>query len=87
MPEPSPSTKPSRLRSKGREAFCGASLCVDRAVSRLKPVTPKGWIMLCGTAGQHHVGLAAADHFGRLAHGLAAGGAGRQAVVVRALED
>src|SRR5262249_18990028 len=46
MPEPSPSTKPSRCRSNGRDAFWGASLRVDRAVSRLNPVTPNGWIML-----------------------------------------
>ena len=47
MPAPSPSTKPSRSRSKGREALVGSSLRVLRAVSRLKPVTPKGWIMVC----------------------------------------
>ena len=33
-------------------------------------------------AGEHQVGVAVADHFGRLADGLAAGGTGRQAVVV-----
>ena len=47
MPAPSPSTKPSRSRSKGREARAGSSFRVLRAVSRLKPVTPKGWIMVC----------------------------------------
>ena len=47
MPAPSPSTKPSRSRSKGREALVGSSLRVLRAVSRLKPVTPKGWIIVC----------------------------------------
>ena len=47
MPAPSPRTKPSRCRSNGRDALVGSSLRVDRAVSRLKPVTPKGWIMLC----------------------------------------
>ena len=47
MPAPSPSTKPSRLRSNGREALVGWSLFVLRAVKRLKPVTPKGWIMVC----------------------------------------
>ena len=47
MPAPSPSTKPSRSRSKGREALVGSSLLVLKAVSRLKPVTPKGWIMVC----------------------------------------
>ena len=34
-------------------------------------------------AGEHEVGLAVADHLGRLADGLAAGGTGRQAVVIR----
>ena len=85
MPAPSPSTKPSRSRSKGREALVGSSLRVLRAVSRLKPVTPKGWIMRVRAAGEHHVGLAAADDLDRLADGLAAGGAGRQAVDVRPL--
>ena len=37
-----------------------------------------------GAAGEHDVGLAAADDFGRLADGLAAGGAGGEAVEVRA---
>ena len=36
-------------------------------------------------AGEHHVGLAAADDLDRLADRLAAGGAGRQAVDVRPL--
>ena len=36
-------------------------------------------------AGEHHVGVAAADDLDRLADRLAAGGAGRQAVGVRAL--
>ena len=47
MPEPSPRTKPSRVRSKGRDAVAGESLRCERAVSRLNPVTPSGWIMLC----------------------------------------
>ena len=47
MPAPSPRTKPSRSRSNGREALVGSSLRVHSAVSRLKPVTPNGWIMLC----------------------------------------
>ena len=42
MPEPSPSTNPSRSRSNGREARVGSSLRVLRAVSKLKPVTPNG---------------------------------------------
>ena len=47
MPAPSPSTNPVRVRSNGRLAFLGSALCVERAVSRLNPVTPNGWIMLC----------------------------------------
>ena len=47
MAAPSPSTNPSRSLSNGREAFVGSSLRVLSAVSRLKPVTPNGWIMLC----------------------------------------
>ena len=43
---PSPRTKPLRNRSIGRDALVGSSLLVESAVSRLKPVTPKGWIML-----------------------------------------
>ena len=38
----SPSTNPSRVRSKGREADCGESFRLEREVSRLKPVTPRG---------------------------------------------
>jgi len=38
-----------------------------------------------GAAGQHRVGVAPADDLRRLAHGLAAGGTGRQAVEVRPL--
>jgi hypothetical protein len=38
---------PSRSRSNGRLARVGSSLRVESAVSKLKPVTPKGWIMLC----------------------------------------
>ena len=37
-----------------------------------------------GAAGQHQVGVAVANHLGRLADRLAAGGAGRQAVVIGA---
>ena len=47
MAAPSPRTKPSRSRSKGRDAPWGSSLRVESAVSRLNPVTPKGWIILC----------------------------------------
>ena len=42
--------------------------------------------MLWRAAGQHQVGVAVADQLGRLADGLAAGGAGRQAVVIGAFQ-
>src|SRR5947208_3451801 len=41
MPAPSPRPTPLRVRSKGRDAFLGASFVVDSAVSRLEPVTPQ----------------------------------------------
>jgi len=47
MPEPSPITKPSRSRLNGLLAFFGSPLLVLSAVSRLKPVTPSTWIMVC----------------------------------------
>ena len=47
MPAPSPITNPSRVRSNGRLARFGSAPRVDRAVRRLKPVMPSGWIMLC----------------------------------------
>ena len=47
MPEPSPMTKPSRSRLKGLLAFVGSPFEVLRAVSRLKPVMPSTWIMVC----------------------------------------
>ena len=83
---PSPSTKPSRSRSRrGGKRARGSSLRVERAVSRLKPVTPKGMDHAVRAAGEHHVGVAAADQLGRLADRLAAGGAGGEAVDVGAL--
>ena len=42
MPEPSPKTNPSRVRSNGRDAVMQLSLRVESAVRRLNPVTPKG---------------------------------------------
>ena len=42
MPAPSPITKPSRSRSKGREARTGSSLRVDSARMAAKPPTPSG---------------------------------------------
>ena len=64
--------RPRGLRAARR---CGC----ERPSSRLKPVTPKGWIMRVRAAGDHHVGVAAADDLGGLADRLGAGGAGGQA--------
>src|SRR2546428_10624668 len=42
MPEPSPTTKPSRSASNGRLARAGSSLRVDNAFMAEKPPTPMG---------------------------------------------
>ena len=54
-------------------------------MSRLKPVTPNGWIMLCAPPASIRSTVAAADHLRGFADRLAAGGAGGQAVRIRAL--
>ncbi len=43
-PAPSPSTKPSRFLSNGREARCGSSLRVDIARICAKPAMLSGWM-------------------------------------------
>ena len=58
-------------RQGGQQVEAGDAERVDHAVR---------------AAGEHEVGVAVADQLGRLADGLAAGGAGGQAVVVRAFE-
>ncbi len=83
MPAPSPSTKPSRWRSNGREALCGASLRVERAVKQVEAGHAERMDHAVRAADQHQVGVAVANQLGCLADGLAAGGAGRQAVVIR----
>ena len=85
MAAPSPSTKPSRSRSNGREALVGSSLLVLKAVQQIEAGDAEGMDHAVRAAGEHHVGVAAADDLGGLADGLAAGGAGRQAVGVRPL--
>ncbi len=42
MPAPSPGTKPSRSRSKGREARSGSALRVESAFMALKPAMQEG---------------------------------------------
>lgn len=41
-PAPSPITKPSLLRSHGREAVAGSSFRLDRALQAMKPPMPEG---------------------------------------------
>ena len=61
----------------------GSSLRVESAVRRLKPVTPKGWIMLCVPPES----MTSASPRRMISYGLAdrlrAGGAGGQAIGVR----
>ena len=76
--------KPSRLRSNGRDAFCGASLRSREGGEQVEAGDAEGMDHAVGAAGEHDVGVAAADDLGRLADGLAAGGAGGEAVEVRA---
>src|SRR5205814_10201407 len=45
MPHPSPTTNPSRSRSKGRLAVAGSSLRVERARIAANPPTPIGVIV------------------------------------------
>ena len=85
MPAPSPSTKPSRSRSKGREARVGLVVARAQGREQIEAGDAEGMDHGVRAAGEHHVGLAAADDLDRLADGLAAGGAGRQAVDVRPL--
>ena len=82
-PAPSPRMKPSRSRSNGRLARVGSSLRVERAVRRLNPVTPNGWIMLCVPPESITSASPRRIDLGRLADRLRAGGAGGQAVGVR----
>ena len=84
MPAPSPSTNPPRWASKGRLALGGSSLAVERAVRRLKPVTPNGWIIECAPPPIITSASPRRRICGGFADRLRAGGAGRQAVHRRA---
>ena len=77
--------KPSRFRSNGREAFCGSSFRSAERGEQIEAGDAERMDHAVRTAGEHHVGLAAADHLGRLADRLAAGGTGGEAIHVRAL--
>ena len=65
-------------------AFGGSSLRVREGGEQVEAGDAEGVDHAVRAAGEHHVGVAVADDLGRLADGLAAGGAGGQAVVVRA---
>ncbi len=76
--------KPSRLRSNGRDAFCGCVVVLAEGGEQVEAGDAEGVDHAVGTAGEHDVGFAAADDFGGFADGLAAGGTGGEAVEVRA---
>ena len=77
--------KPSRSRSNGREALVGLVVVGREGGQQVEAGDAERVDHAVRAAGEHHVGVAAADDLGRLADGLAAGGAGGQAVGVRAL--
>ena len=81
MPAPSPRTKPSRLRSNGRDALCGLVVAGREGGQQVEAGDAERVDHAVRAAGEHQVGVAVADQLGRLADGLAAGGAGGQAVV------
>ena len=82
MPAPSPRTKPSRRRSKGRDALRRVLVEGRQRGQQVEAGHAEGMDHAVGAAGQHEVGVAVADQFGRFADGLAAGGTGGQAVIV-----
>ena len=65
MPAPSPSTKPSRLRSNGRDARGGSSLAVDVAPMLQKPGHAERIDHRVGAAGEHPAPAAATRSSGR----------------------
>jgi hypothetical protein len=72
------------LPSNGRLALVGSSLLVTGR-QQVEAGHAERMDHAVRSAGQHHVGIAPADHFDRLADRLAAGGTGGQAIEVRAL--
>ena len=84
MPAPSPRTKPSRSRSNGRLARVGLVVAGRQGGQQVEAGHAERVDHAVRAAGEHHVGVAAADDLGRLADRLRAGGAGGQAVGVRA---
>ena len=85
MPAPSPTTKPSRSLSKGRQAWVGSSLRVERAFMAAKPPTPMGVMAASAPPAIIAVGVAALDDAEGVADGVRGGGAGGGGRLVRAL--
>ena len=85
MAAPSPSTKPSRRRSNGREASRGVLVAGRERRQQIESGHSKRMNHAVSSAGEHHIGIAASNDLGRLANGLTAGGAGGEAVEVRTL--
>src|SRR6186713_2412791 len=73
MPAPSPITKPSRSRSKGRDACIGSSLRVESAHGSESGHAHRSDGRL-GAATNHHVGIATLDDFEAVADRVRAGG-------------
>ncbi len=76
MPAPSPTTKPSRSLSKGRQACWGSSLRVERALHGGEAADAQRGDGGFGAAGDHGVGVAALDDAEGVADGVGGGGAG-----------
>ena len=86
MPAPSPRTKPSRMPIEGPRRFRGLVVAGGQGGEQVEAGHAQRVDHAVRAAGQHQVGVAAADQLGRFADGLRAGGAGRQAAVVRPLQ-
>ena len=76
-------TKPSRAVSNGREAAVRVVVAGRERAHRGEPADERLVDAGLGAAGDHHVGVAAADDLARLADRVAAGGAGRHGREVR----
>ncbi len=79
---PSPITKPSRVRSKGREACSGSSLRGESAFMLAKPAIARGVMAASAPPAIIDVGVAVLDGPVRLADGVRGRGAGRDGAEV-----
>ncbi len=82
MPAPSPSTKPSRCRSNGREAFCGASLRVESAVKTIEASYAERVDHGMRSPREHQVGVAMSHQGNCFANSLSTCGTGGEAVEI-----